>query len=375
MRRILICFLFLCISIFSNAEEQYKLSSLIRSIFCITINGPNIYAGTHNKGVFLSSDKGANWTTMNLGLKSHEIFSLAVCDTGIFAGTRNGLYLLTNNSKCWVSVNNGFFNNKSICSIAVSGKNIYATSLGLYLSTNNGVKWKLVDLPSYDIAINVVSKGSNILVSTHYDNLYLSDDNGVKWKNVKNGISSDADKYTIAISGKNIFVGTSDGVFLSTNNGVNWTISNNNIFKNTRVLSWGTFGNTIIARCTGPVELYFSINNGQSWKPYVIDEEDKSENEVLNNKNKKFFSNYFYIFYLLPINFILFWIIPAIILWRIPRGKKIFFINFLSCILCYLIGIIGIILFVNTTVQNEHATNFGDGITNFINNANQGLKN
>ncbi|TLY31539.1 MAG: T9SS type A sorting domain-containing protein [Ignavibacteria bacterium] len=47
--------------------------------------GNNLFAGTHNDGVFLSTDNGTSWTAT--GLTNDGVYSLAVLDTNLFAGT------------------------------------------------------------------------------------------------------------------------------------------------------------------------------------------------------------------------------------------------------------------------------------------------
>jgi len=67
--------------------------------------------------------------------------------------------------------------------------------------------------------------------------------------------------YSLAVSGNNIFAGTSiNGIYVSTNNGTNWLqTSLNNLYVNYLVTS----ENNIFAGTANGV--YFSANNGASW--------------------------------------------------------------------------------------------------------------
>jgi hypothetical protein len=66
--------------------------------------------------------------------------------------------------------------------------------------------------------------GSNIFAGTvsagffPFPKVFLSTNNGINWTQV-NGLT---DVSAFAVSGNNVFAGTSSGVFLSTNNGINW---------------------------------------------------------------------------------------------------------------------------------------------------------
>ena len=70
------------------------------------ISGDNIFAAT-NGGVFLSSNNGKNWTAVNNGLTSLEVFGLAFIGTKLFAGTSGGVFVSTDNGNSWIAVNSG----------------------------------------------------------------------------------------------------------------------------------------------------------------------------------------------------------------------------------------------------------------------------
>ena len=81
------------------------------SIKCMTINGSNVFAGSDDHGVFLSSNNGASWSAVNNGLTNLHMYSFAVSGTNIFAGTSGGgIFLSTNNGTSWTAVNNGLTN-------------------------------------------------------------------------------------------------------------------------------------------------------------------------------------------------------------------------------------------------------------------------
>lgn len=106
-------------------------------INCFAVSNSNIFAGTSGGGVFLFTNNGTNWTAVNTGLASSDIFSMVVSGSNIFAGTRNGVFFSTNNGTSWTAVGLGGL---QVYSLAVSGTNLFAGTFGsgVALSTNNG---------------------------------------------------------------------------------------------------------------------------------------------------------------------------------------------------------------------------------------------
>jgi len=81
-----------CLFLSSNCPAQWIQTNgpYGGDINCLAVSGSNIYAGTYDSGVFLSTNNGTSWT--NTGL-TKGIYSLAVNGTFIFAGTnRSGIY-------------------------------------------------------------------------------------------------------------------------------------------------------------------------------------------------------------------------------------------------------------------------------------------
>jgi len=76
-------------------------------IHCLAVSGDNLFAGTYNGGVFLSTNGGASWTEVNTGLTNTNIWALVVSGTHLFAGTADGVFLSTDNGTNWTPVNTG----------------------------------------------------------------------------------------------------------------------------------------------------------------------------------------------------------------------------------------------------------------------------
>ena len=248
--------------------------------------GANLFIGTYPSDVFLSTDNGTSWTEVaNSGLTEDTVaLSLAVSSnetggTNLFAGTGQnnefyigsrgeGVYLSTNNGTSWTSINTGL-TNPSVTALAVSsnetgGTNLFAgTNGGVFLSTNNGTSWTAINtgLTNPNVTAFAVSSnetgGTNLFAGTN-GGVFLSTNNGTNWTAVNTGLGADTIIVSFAVSpngtgGANLFVGTSpDGVFLSTNNGTSWTSVNAGLgSKNLLVTSLLVNGTNLFAATLG----------------------------------------------------------------------------------------------------------------------------
>jgi len=131
-------------------------NSNIRALATI---GTNLFAGTEQDGILQSSDEGKNWTQVNTGLPKYLTPFVAVIASGqnLFASTydtlfgpfqdKYGVFLSTNNGANWSTVNTGLTDSTDVNSFAVSGSNLFAGSYDghVFLTTNNGTNWTAVD--------------------------------------------------------------------------------------------------------------------------------------------------------------------------------------------------------------------------------------
>ncbi|MBI4645418.1 MAG: T9SS type A sorting domain-containing protein [Bacteroidia bacterium] len=125
------------------------------------------------RGLILSTNNGSNWTAVNNGLTGYtlQVWSLAISDTNIFAGTWDGIFLSTVNGVSWTTVNNGLPVSTFPRSFAVYGTNIFAGTSdgsGVYLSTNNGGLWTAVNdgLPLYTQVESLAINSTDIFAGT-----------------------------------------------------------------------------------------------------------------------------------------------------------------------------------------------------------------
>jgi hypothetical protein len=248
---------------FANAQWQ-KINGIDDGVNCLTTDGSNIFAGSNNKGMFLTTNSGSSWAAVNTGLPANtSIKTIAISGSNIFAGTNGGLFLSSNNGSSW-SVNSG----KSVNALAISGSNIFmgtgaGGTGGVYLSTNNGSTWTSmgVGLPTNQGVDALTINGSKIFAATG-TGVYESANNGSLWS--KNNSLPYIQNF--AVSGSNIFAGTlGSGIYLSTNNGGSWAAMNTGL-TNSYIESLAISGSNILAGTRDGV--FLSTNNGSLWTAF-----------------------------------------------------------------------------------------------------------
>jgi photosystem II stability/assembly factor-like uncharacterized protein len=241
------------------------------SVRALAVSGANLFAGTQDSGIFISTDNGTNWTWINTGLPKYTyVFSFAVSGAYLFAGTSDGVYLSTNNGTSWTPVNSGL-TNTNVNALAVStlsdesGTNLIAGTYEgpIFLSTNNGASWSPTNIRYADVRCLTVD-GNNLFAGAYNGGFYLSTDNGTSWA----GLNSEPytrNMSSIAFLGSNIFAGTYDhGIFLSTNNGTSWVEIDSGL-TTSDVWTLYISGTNIFAG-THNSGVFLSSNNGSTWR-------------------------------------------------------------------------------------------------------------
>ncbi|HEY3876666.1 MAG TPA: hypothetical protein VGM92_14410 [Candidatus Kapabacteria bacterium] len=120
----------LMVGIISSASAQWTeaIGPYSSSIYCFASANGNLFAA-YQKGVFVSTDNGANWTTYTNAFTNINVTCLAASSDGnggtnLFAGTGYaGPYLSTDNGKTWIQ---RFIDvDPSVSSLAISGTKLF----------------------------------------------------------------------------------------------------------------------------------------------------------------------------------------------------------------------------------------------------------
>ncbi len=269
-----------------NANAQWMKTSCPYASYvnCFVVSGTNLFAGTQDSGVYLSTDSGISWTEMSNGLPTSSgycpVECLVVSGTKIFAGLGNvapgGVFRSTDGGKSWTTANTVLTNN-TVYALAVSGSNLLASTGHVFISTNDGTSWTVIDsgLSTSQTVYSVAVCDSNLFAgsgSIDSGNVFRSTNNGTTWVAVSNGLPNDLGPFeAFAVSGSNLFAGIANvevntgDVFLSTNSGTSWAKVNNGLPSFIgAVSSLAVNGSNLFAGILGG-GVYMPTNNGTSW--------------------------------------------------------------------------------------------------------------
>ncbi len=147
----------------SNGAESWELFGLggkgIRTILQSVHDINTMFVGTEDDGIFVSTDSGKNWKSINEGLESMTIYCLAQGssrDRVLYAGTfRGGVYKSVDRGASWQSCNNGL-TKLDIHALLVDPndpKIVYCGTLGggVFLSEDAGVNWRFIGLETSQV--------------------------------------------------------------------------------------------------------------------------------------------------------------------------------------------------------------------------------
>jgi len=275
-------------------------------------SGPDqsIYAATTSYGIFKSSDEGATWTNVSLGLPDSLIRLVKVAsDNKVFAATTsNGIYQYHNG--IWSSLNQGlptsnilatgfaktpngmmymltttgavYFWNGVIWSnitynLPTTGRAISFSQNGILYAGifNGGVykfdginSWTLVGNPMPNIFVINLHVGSNdtIYALCNSNNIYRCHKNGGDWTLINNGLPAVNMNFIASDNQDRIFVGSSfsgNGViYRSSDNGNNWTLCTPSLYTTTFGSIAFTSSGKMFAGASG---VFRSVDGGNNW--------------------------------------------------------------------------------------------------------------
>ena len=245
----------------------------IVNIYSITSIGSTLFAGTSYDGVYSSTDNGSTWSPANQGMGPKNIRAVTTTNSStLIAGSHYvGMYRSTDMGVSWNKSVSGFPAGISILSLLGSESGIYAgTRDGVYQTEDNGNSW--VKLTGTNDTINYASvwalceKDGDIYASTFLKfntTIYKTTDKGLTWMRSGNGLPSDLTFIKgLATSGDNIIAGTDDGIYYSTNNGNNWLPANGPLIN---IESIAASGNFVYAAIPSGSGVYRSLDNGVNW--------------------------------------------------------------------------------------------------------------
>jgi len=256
-------------------NTMFPVTSLAMFVSTSGIN--QLLAG--GRGLYISSDNGTSWTPIN-SLQSMAVQSLAVIgegsETKIFAGTVDyGVFYSTDAGSNWTQSQ---LYDQDVVALGLYGSSILAAnksanlSLGVYISTNYGGLWRQTSIDQNETFVNAFDVKDSIIFAGGY----RSTDGGLDWLQMQmhmGGCYSYLVKDSIIFAGGDARGTGEVGVAYSTDDGVSWIPTSLGNSHTVRALTSTSVG--VFAGVAGYYEgVYVSTDDGQTWSTSLSNGED-----------------------------------------------------------------------------------------------------
>lgn len=286
MRKIITATLFLCIA-FVPARAQWAQTNglyTIGTIKTMATDSDYLYAGIMNNclqygEIHRSADAGVTWTSIATGLpvfnEAYVVYKLGnrlfACTYDSWNVVGNGIYVSFDQGNTWIQSDSGLPANSIVAAMAEHGGVLYATTCAgwygsFYASTDSGGTWSLRGmLGSNANAWSIAFQGSDIFLGTT-NGVLKSVNGGASWTTLTNGLPSGAYAQHVFTYGTNLFACvtsmTYDGLYISSNGGASWTVVQTGLTADYPVYSHISMPNVLYISADG---VYASYDGGYSW--------------------------------------------------------------------------------------------------------------
>ena len=142
-----VCLVLVFVLLCRNAPAQWVQTNgpYGGSIHCFAVSGTNLFAGTSEGGVFLSTNNGTSWRAANVGSTNTQVEALTISDTYLFAGTSDGVFRSTDNGTSWCAVSSGLRNSIILLlyrgRISLPERGLPQLTAEFFFPTNDGTSW------------------------------------------------------------------------------------------------------------------------------------------------------------------------------------------------------------------------------------------
>ena len=235
--------------------------------------GGNLFAGSNDRGVFVSADNGNTWAPANNGITTSQISTLLVSGNTIYAASATSspseVFFSDNNGQSWKPVGNGLaasfpgaFN--AVYRLAVSGGKLFAASSNGII-VNQGGNWTVAHSGTpYPGFQSIIANGNLLFAGATFDGVSRSTDGGATWSQANNGLAARS-MFGVLKSNGVLYAGAGDGTagdggFISANEGQTWTRTGLPVSPVSKFLEFD--GKVFAGTGAG---LYVTSNQGQSW--------------------------------------------------------------------------------------------------------------
>jgi len=254
------------------------------------VNPSILYAGTANHGVYESTDGGANWNSINVGIPGTAFVNSLIVDPAnpsvLYAGVLQGgnaVYKSTDGGGSWspVAALTGLKTKKLLID-SQTPSTLYAIfsdfsgKATLYKTVDSGTTWSTMGVEASALAIDpanalILYRGTLNQGLLAPGGLFKSTDGGTTWAPSDSGITYYPGISLITINPNSpnvVYAGTpGGGVYKSTDSGGIWIVSNSGLIAaDVRALAVDPVMPTTLYAGTGGNGLVKSTDGGATWR-------------------------------------------------------------------------------------------------------------
>ncbi|HMF72132.1 MAG TPA: hypothetical protein VK616_11700 [Flavitalea sp.] len=248
--------------------------------YSLIANGQDIYAGNSEGGFYYSSNHGETWFLHQGVLKNFSIRDFVTSGNKIFAAVNadvenTGVYVSENKGLNWTKLSLDVTN---INAMSGFDNALYVSDGSLKLSRDYGVTWESVSLGSGSYVMMAIHAiGNEVNIGASGKAIFYSDDEGGTWTSKLN-TAPDNQHTSIYSEGDEFWLATTNGLVYSADGGDNWDEINQGL-RNHVIDYLKIDGDTLMAVTTN-MGLFSSSDGGNIWSQHSIGTRDWGMNVV-----------------------------------------------------------------------------------------------
>ncbi|MEI8133538.1 MAG: T9SS type A sorting domain-containing protein [bacterium] len=186
----------------------------------LVTNGDSIYVGTAQGTIYISKDRGLQWTQIVSILPKEAITSISVIGSDIYVVMTTQLFRSSDRGKSWTLISNDIYSATLVVSSStkLTNRMFIGTNHGVFYSDDEGEHWITTSLTVGGVYA-LASGGDSIYAGTE-NGAFVSGDHGNSWKLI------DTNKHqkttTFYLNDSVLLVGTVDGIDRYDRENNNW---------------------------------------------------------------------------------------------------------------------------------------------------------
>lgn len=262
---------FINLSIYANAQWTMCNNPATTLPFSLEIKNDSIYMGTLANGVYRSTDGGSNWTPINNGITSMQVWSINKVGNLLFASSTAGkVYKSADGGNNWTLSNTGISALTIVRKFVLFNGKIFATTsnTGIIISSDNGNTWSQHNTGIAGLVADAIMVADNDLYAGVNQGVYKYDIANQSWISKSSGLPNQSVGSLTYIKDnmQNITLfegnGNSNDVAKSVNGGDNWSLAKNGL-PNVGVYSLLGINTSVFAG--NDYGVYMTTDQGANW--------------------------------------------------------------------------------------------------------------